>query len=770
MSIPRPPPGYVLEKVLRSAENQLVARARDSRGRRVHLRLATEKGGEVGAELSLLANCSGAGLAAFVDGGALPGGGRFLAREWIEGLALGSWSRGQAPEAIGAVVARLAAALQRLHDAGFVHGDLKPDNVIVDLDGTPHLCDFGFARPSAERGVRSSGSPFYVAPEVLLDGQLTPRADLFALGVVLHELLVGARPTAREFYARFPARPFLDAVGTDPGELPEWSRDLTAALLLRVPGERPGSAGEVARTLAQRLDVEIEVGTGEESLAFPSLFGRGDWVHDWLARALPDGEGSDAPDAFWVRLPAEEDAVDFAQELRLFAALQDITSTGLDWARHVGDIRSQADLDERCGRSLLASTDSMVVAWCERDDPWIRRTLEHAARRLAKSERPRLVFVAAFEPDAGPFTVERVPEIVAENVLAFLRSRLDAAEDETLKGLARRLTKIARGSASRVDTLLRSGVRDGWVLVDGPRPRLRPGALPTHARLADVGRAAADEADAGTPTNELVLALDVLGGTAALGELEDLLDVSPSAMAAELAAARLEGQLVLRQGSEGGSVLELLDTGRHGGSPTERALLHGRYADLLEQRGQRGEPWLAHRWGAERSREIAREVRDHLAELRNRGLAERALSFLDELEQIGRPLGVVLPHDYPELIGERAACWCELGQPDHADRWIGELEQAARGDNTLLAHAALIRARVALLRHRPDSGLEHARRAAQLAPELAVFARLAELEVEHLAGHDERVLELSEVLEDDGLEKAGVSPRRCSYLRSAWWA
>jgi serine/threonine protein kinase len=167
----------------------------------------------------------------------LPSGGRFLARRWVEGEDLLTWARAKPSEEIGSLIARLCPALDHLHRAGFVHADLKPENVIVTPEGRPILCDFGL---SSRKGARQpedgvSGTLFAIAPEVLMGMELTPSSDLFAVGAMLHRLLVGIRRSAREFYAIFPDRSYLDAAGSDPEDLPVWSRDLIVALT----GARP---------------------------------------------------------------------------------------------------------------------------------------------------------------------------------------------------------------------------------------------------------------------------------------------------------------------------------------------------------------------------------------------------------------------------------------------------------------------------------------------------------------------------------------------------
>src|SRR5215510_11804484 len=98
-----------------------------------------------------------------------------------------------------AIAVQLCAGLAAAHDAGVIHRDLKPDNVMIER-GTERavIMDFGIARGGDEIGVTQLGAligtPRYMAPEQLAGDAADHRADLFALGVMLYELATGTRP------------------------------------------------------------------------------------------------------------------------------------------------------------------------------------------------------------------------------------------------------------------------------------------------------------------------------------------------------------------------------------------------------------------------------------------------------------------------------------------------------------------------------------------------------------------------------------------------
>lgn len=129
----------------------------------------------------------------------------FMASEYVEGDTLRAViAQGPLDPARARTIATdIAAALAAAHDAGVIHRDLKPENVLIRSDGSVKVVDFGIARvegPDASRLTRTGfalGTPAYMAPEQLLGGTIDPRADVYAWGVVLSEMLSGHHPLAR---------------------------------------------------------------------------------------------------------------------------------------------------------------------------------------------------------------------------------------------------------------------------------------------------------------------------------------------------------------------------------------------------------------------------------------------------------------------------------------------------------------------------------------------------------------------------------------------
>lgn len=197
-----------------------------------------------------------------VDSAAEP---RFLVMEWVEGLALDrAWgsSLRQRVEMLCMVCSGVAA----LHDAGLVHADIKPSNVLVDTRGNPKVIDFGLTGQGGS--VAPGGTPGYAAPEQFSHGtSITARADVFAIGVLLFEAITGTRP----YRADTPAALVALVCSADPPLPTLFAPDLPPALqriclkaMERDPANRYIDASDLLDDLRRYL-------TGEEVLARPTM-------------------------------------------------------------------------------------------------------------------------------------------------------------------------------------------------------------------------------------------------------------------------------------------------------------------------------------------------------------------------------------------------------------------------------------------------------------------------------------------------------------------
>ena len=158
-----------------------------------------------------------------------------------------------APEQVRFILGQCALALAAAHEAGVVHRDVKPANVMVTPEGKVKLTDFGIARVVDAAGHTRTGevmgTPQYLAPEQAMGQRVTGATDLYSLGIVGHEMLTGRRP----FDAGSAVATALAQISEPPPPLPPHVTDpLRAAIescLAKDPTHRPSSAASLAALL-----------------------------------------------------------------------------------------------------------------------------------------------------------------------------------------------------------------------------------------------------------------------------------------------------------------------------------------------------------------------------------------------------------------------------------------------------------------------------------------------------------------------------------------
>jgi serine/threonine protein kinase len=154
------------------------------------------------------------------------------------------------------LAAHLAQGLDALHARGIVHRDLKPGNVLFTEDGTAVIVDFGLARAADSTRLTLDGqllgTPHYLAPELIEGREATPASDLYALGCVLYECVVGEPPFAAQRVTEL-GFAHLMTPPPDPRERrPELNADFALALLNALeknPTARPTTPTALARML-----------------------------------------------------------------------------------------------------------------------------------------------------------------------------------------------------------------------------------------------------------------------------------------------------------------------------------------------------------------------------------------------------------------------------------------------------------------------------------------------------------------------------------------
>jgi serine/threonine-protein kinase len=184
----------------------------------------------------------------------------YLAMPFYAGGSLGLRLRALGPLAVDETVdlaAQLARGLDALHARGVLHRDVKPSNVLLDGKGTAALTDFGLARSADSTRLTAEGqllgTPHYLAPELIEGQEATRKSDVYALGCVLYECLVGEPPFSGRGVAEIGFAHLAEAPPDPRERRPELSVGIAQALLATLekdPAARPTTATALARMLS----------------------------------------------------------------------------------------------------------------------------------------------------------------------------------------------------------------------------------------------------------------------------------------------------------------------------------------------------------------------------------------------------------------------------------------------------------------------------------------------------------------------------------------
>jgi len=284
---------YRIERLIGRGELAAVYRATEVRtGGAVALkvfapRLARSKPfvERLGREVEALAKLSHPNLVGVLGDG-LQGEICYIAVEYVEGESLRARLRRQGPLRCGEAVRlvdQVAAGLEHAHSRGVLHRDIRPENVFVASDGTAKLADFGLTRCAADPGeeggaTRSRPRPSpYLAPEVARGDLLVDhRADVYALGVLLHEMLTGEPPVGRFAPASQAAQ-----------DVPQGVDALINAAMAAEPEQRLRDVSEFRSVLQRVMAPPASVGGGTGLLAhLGSLSPRKLQIAAWCGAAV----------------------------------------------------------------------------------------------------------------------------------------------------------------------------------------------------------------------------------------------------------------------------------------------------------------------------------------------------------------------------------------------------------------------------------------------------------------------------------------------------
>ncbi len=381
-------------------------------------------------EAVALSGLEGLGVPRVVRFGRLPRSGRaFLVRELVEGQSLEEiMAEGKSSRALSAL-SRAADQLTVLHRAGLFHGDVKPGNIVVELGGRATFVDLGLAAPFREAGARAEGlTPRYAAPELFHDAPLTVRAEVYALGVTLNEIIAASRRSELN----------VDVV-----------RELNAVgkrATLSTPSDRFPSVDEFASALRRAAGLLASPEAGAEQVSFWPVLGIDATSAQLLERvsALRPGQR--------LRLVGGPGSGRTAL-LRRVAWSVGVRGTALAWLEDVGSISSL-----RAELAAHASLHDVLVLVDDADalgDDGLR------ALANAEAQGARLVTVggAALSADIPEFAVPPLEEHCAIDLLR-------RAVPSLTQTLLKRIFEVSGGRPGELRRLVRIIASDAVASAD----------------------------------------------------------------------------------------------------------------------------------------------------------------------------------------------------------------------------------------------------------------------------------------------------------------
>ena len=206
-------------------------------------------------EARLAAGLSHPNVVSVYDAGEVEDGRPYIVMEYVHGTTLADVGRLRADEAVRLVI-QACHGLAHAHAQGLVHRDVKPQNLLLRDDGVLKVADFGIARAAETTALTQVGTVLgtaaYLAPEQALGEEVTPAADVYALGAVLYELLAGRPPYEFDSLADLAARqreePITPVSELAHGVSPQ-VEDAVMRALARNPAYRPTTATAFADEL-----------------------------------------------------------------------------------------------------------------------------------------------------------------------------------------------------------------------------------------------------------------------------------------------------------------------------------------------------------------------------------------------------------------------------------------------------------------------------------------------------------------------------------------
>jgi len=394
-------------------------------------------------ERQILASLQHPRIAALLDGGVTPDGQPYFVMEYIDGAPITSWCDTRALDLGGRLrlFLEVCDAVRAAHRRLIVHRDLKPGNILVTAEGAVKLLDFGIARLLSEggaseddAGVTAVGSrvftPEYAAPEQIRGEPVGTAADVYALGVLLFELIAGTRPlslhglsvAAMERAVETTAAPRLSTALTDARVLALGSRSLDRT--------RRAVQGDIDAIVAMALRKEAD-----------RRYGSVDALTDDVTRHLEGRPVRAQPDSLGYRLGklVRRRRVETAAAVVTLVSLVGGTAAALQQARRAGAEGARATEVQTFLTEMLGAAKPGELGL----DARVRDVLDSAAARLDRAP-------------ASPALEAELRHIIGGTYVAL--GEYATADSQYLRSLAAWQTAAPEGNARAERVLLDLGI------------------------------------------------------------------------------------------------------------------------------------------------------------------------------------------------------------------------------------------------------------------------------------------------------------------------
>ncbi len=228
------------------------------------------------------------------------------------------------------ITLQILTGLENLHDKGFIHRDLKPDNILI-MNGKYYLADFGISREvkSHSKATGTAGTMEYMPPEAFeKNPSVTPQTDIWAVGVILRQLLTGNLPYPQEDQPSLIAAILMSEPEPMPDTVPEGLREIIKKSLQKERAKRFQSASEMSEALKnpQNFLAALENERGEKTIAVDR---NADKTEEWVIKPTEDWREI-LPETFAVPSAEKTFAVPTQESKNLFETAESYLPAGFN--------------------------------------------------------------------------------------------------------------------------------------------------------------------------------------------------------------------------------------------------------------------------------------------------------------------------------------------------------------------------------------------------------------------------------------------------------